>query len=410
MGRQLNRLNPMQVQKQKKPGRYADGGNLYFLVGKDGSRRWVFIYRNRQTGKQREMGLGNLVSVPLKRARELAADYRLMIADGIDPLAERQAEQVTIPSFTSCAAMFIRAHRRGWKNYKHRMQWITTLKTYAVPVMGAKLVDEITTEDILQILQPIWTGKTETAKRVQGRIENILDFAAARKWRDQSNPARWRGHLDMLLPKPGRVKTVIHHPAMPHDELPAFMGELRGNDSLSSKALQWLILTATRTSETIRAQWDEIELKAGVWTIPANRMKTRQEHRVPLSEPLLQILEKLPQTVGNPYLFPGTQYGKPLSNMAMLQLMRGLGFGNDCPRGSYVPHGFRSSFRDWAGETTPFPRDVVEMALAHAIQNKVEAAYRRDDLFEKRRALMSAWANWCGKSQGVVVPLRAGEE
>ena len=389
------------------PGKHEDGDGLRLFVASTKAKRWVF--RFSINGKRREMGLGSYPVISLAKARDLALDYRRKIAQGIDPLAERQAEKNETPTFTSCAALYIRAHRRSWKNHKHKMQWVTTLKTYAKPVMGHKLVDEINTEDILRILQPIWSDKTETAKRVQGRIENILDFAAARKWRDPVNPARWRGHLDKLLPKPARVKTIRHQPAMPYDELPAFMASLRDNKALSSKALQMLILTATRTGEVIGARWDEVDLEAAIWTIPANRMKAKREHRIPLAAPVIDILESLPRTVGNPHLFTGVRYGKPLSNMAMLQLMRGMGYGNKCERGTYVPHGFRSSFRDWAGETTPFPRDVVEMALAHTIENKVEAAYRRGDLFEKRRALMAAWGNWCEKSQGVVVPLQAGE-
>jgi len=387
-------------------GKYEDGNGLRLVVSKKKAKKWVF--RFTLAGRRREMGLGSYPAVSLSKARDLAFECRQDVALKIDPLEKRQIEQKKTPTFTTCAAMYIRAHRRGWANYKHRMQWVSTLQTYARPVIGAKPVDEVNTEDILKILQPIWNSKTETAKRVQGRIENILDFAAARKWRDPMNPARWRGHIDKLLPKPGRVKKVTHHSAMPYDDLPSFMAELRGNDCPSSKALQLLILTATRTGELIGATWDEIDLEAGIWTIPPERMKAKREHRIPLSDPALEIVDNIPRTVGNPYLFPGTKYGKHLSNMAMLQLMRGMGYGVKGERGPYVPHGFRSAFRDWAGETTAFPNHVLEMALAHTIKNKAEAAYRRGDLFEKRRALMGAWAGWCGKAQGVVVPLRAG--
>ena len=291
--------------------------------------------------------------------------------------------------------MYIRSQRRGWKNYKHRQQWVSTLKTYARLFIGSKPVDEITTEDILEVLKPIWNSKTETAKRVQGRIENILDFAAARKWRDQNNPARWRGHLDKLMVRPSRVKSVTHHPAMPYEDLPSFMTVLKQNDSLSAKALQFLILTAARSGETLGARWDEIDIDESIWTIPAHRMKTKREHRVPLSPLALVILKSLPKIESNPHLFPGARYGKPLSNMAMLQVMRGFGYGAGGDRGIYVPHGFRSTFRDWCGEVSTVPRDVAEMALAHTIENKVEAAYRRGDLFKKRRALMNDWAKWC---------------
>ncbi|WP_320409089.1 site-specific integrase [Candidatus Thiodiazotropha endoloripes] len=257
-----------------------------------------------------------------------------------------------------------------------------------------KKVDAITTEDILKILQPIWTTKTETAKRVQSRIENILGYAAAHKSRNHLNPACWRGHLDKLLAKPSRVKKVSHHPAMPYSEVPNFMAELTANGSTSKLALQFLILTATRTSEVLQAKWDEIDQDKGVWTIPAERMKARREHRVPLSDAALNILAALTRLEGNPYLFPGSRHGRPLSNMALLQLMRGIGYGVNGNRGDYVPHGFRSSFRDWSGEISSFPRDVAEMALAHAIENKVEAAYRRGDLFTKRRKMMQEWANY----------------
>ncbi len=230
-----------------------------------------------------------------------------------------------MPTFTSCAAQYIRAHRRSWKNAKHSQQWVNTLRTYVRPVIGAKRVDAITTEDILKVLSPIWTTKTETAKRVQGRLENILDYAVAHNYHDAMNPARWRGHLDKLLPKPTRVTKVKHHPAMPHNEVPAFMAELSTNVSTSAQALRFLILTATRTSEILLAQWTEINLTVTVWTIPAERMKTGNEHRVPLPNAVIAILEELPRIEGNPYIFPGARYGKPLSNMALLQLMRGLG-------------------------------------------------------------------------------------
>ena len=255
-----------------------------------------------------------------------------------------------------------------------------------------------------RILNPIWTTKTETAKRLQGRIENILDYAAAHQYRDSLNPARWRGHLDKLLPKPARVKQVTHHPAMAHTEVPAFMAELCGHGSVAALALRFLILTATRTSEVLQAQWQEIDREAAVWTVPADRMKTRREHRVPLCDAALRTLEALPRIEGNPYLFPGARPGRPLSNQALLYQMHGMGYGVHSERGHYVPHGFRSSFRDWSGEVSSFPRDVAEMALAHVIENKVEAAYRRGDLFAKRRKMMQEWAEYVGKPQAEIIP------
>jgi integrase len=371
-------------------GKYEDGGGLRLVVSPSGAKKWVL--RFTIDGSRREMGLGSFPDVGLADAREKATEHRKLARDGIDPIAARQSETGNIPTFTTCAARYIRAHRAGWRNAKHARQWVRTLKTYARPIIGSKAVDAVTTEDVLKILSPIWTTKTETAKRVQGRIENILDFAAARKYRDPLNPARWRGHLDKLLPKPSRVRSVAHHPAMPYALVPAFMEELGGNSSTSALALRFLILTATRTNELISARWDEVDLEAAVWSIPAERMKARRVHRVPLSDASLRVLEALPRINGNPYLFPGARYGRPLSNMAMLQLMRSMGYGVGGHRGDYVPHGFRSSFRDWSGEVASFPRDVAEMALAHVIQNKVEAAYRRGDLFDKRRDMMQAWA------------------
>ncbi len=387
----IHKLSPRRVETAVR-GKYEDGGGLRLVASKLGAKKWVL--RFTIDGKRREMGLGSYPDVGLADARTKASACRQQAAEGIDPIEARRAEPEKVPTFTSCAARYIRAQRHGWKNAKHARQWVSTIKTYARPVIGSKRVDAIDTEGILKILSPIWTKKTETAKRVQGRIESILDFAAAHRYRDSLNPARWRGHLDKLLPKPSRVKKATHHPAMPFTEVPAFMVELACKDSLSALALRFLILTATRTSEVLQTQWQEIDQEAAVWTIPAIRTKTKREHRVPLPDAALAVLEALPRIEGNPYLFTGAHHGRPLSNMALLQLMRGLGYGVNGSRGDYVPHGFRSSFRDWSGEASSFPRDVAEMALAHVIENKVEAAYRRGDLFEKRRKMMSAWANF----------------
>ena len=374
------------------PGKYEDGYGLRLVASKLGAKKWVLRYTLH--GRRREMGLGSYPSVGLADARTTALKCRRLVATGVDPIEARRLEAKRIPEFTACAARYIRGHRHGWKNAKHARQWVSTLKTYARPVIGKKPVNAITTEDILQILSPIWTTKTETAKRVQGRIENIMDFAAAHKYRDPLNPARWRGHLDKLLPKPSRVKEVTHHPAMPYDEVPDFVDELSRNRSVSAMALKFLILTATRTLEVLHAEWREIDLSASVWTVSASRMKTRREHRVPLSDSAMTVLQALPRIEGCPFVFPGSRNGRPLSNMALLQLMRGMGYGVNSSRGDYVPHGFRSTFRDWTGEVSSFPREVAEMALAHAIENKVEAAYRRGDLFEKRRRMMQEWANY----------------
>ncbi len=394
----MGKLTARKVETAK-PGKYEDGDGLRLVVSATKAKKWV--YRYTFEGNRREMGLGSFKDVSLADARDLVSNYRGLIRQGKDPIETRHLEDQTptVPTFTSCAARFIRARRREWSNPKHARQWCATLKTYARPVIGSKPVETIQTEDVLKVLKPIWQSKTETAKRVQGRLENILDFAAAHKWRDPVNPARWRGHLDKILPRPTKVTRVEHHPAMPHTEVPAFMAELAGNNSISSVALRFLILTACRTGEVLGAQWSEIDLEAAVWTVPADRMKAKREHRVPLSEAALAALRALPRIEGNPYLFPGARHGRPLSNMALLQMMRGLGYGVGGDRGDYVVHGFRSSFRDWSGEVSTFPRDVAEMALAHVIENKVEAAYRRGDLFDKRRAMMQEWSNWCAEER-----------
>jgi integrase len=354
-------------------GKYNDGLGLWLHVSATGARKWVLRYT--LDGKRREMGLG--------------------------------------PTFISAAAAFIRANRRGWANRKHARQWISTMRAYAGPVIGAKAVDSITTDEVLRLLSPIWSTKPETAKRVQGRLERIIDHATARGWRKGDNPARWRGHLDALLAPTARVKrnanggTDRHHPAMPFVEVPAFLVELRKLDSISAMALEFLILTAARTGEVLGAQWQEIDVEARTWTVPASRMKAKREHRVPLSDSAMALLERVPRVMGTRHVFPGARAGRPLSNMALLQCLRGLGYGQGGELGDAVPHGFRSSFRDWAEETTGHPHNVVEMALAHTIGSKVEAAYRRGDLFAKRRALMSDWADWCQRKPADIVPLRA---
>lgn len=387
----IHLLTPRKVQTAK-PGKYEDGGGLRLVVSKTGARKWVVRYTIKK--RRREMGLGSFPDVSLSEAREKATECRRMASEGIDPIEEKRVEEEVIPTFTSCAARYIRSHRAGWSNRKHTKQWISTLKTYVIPKIGNKKVDEIVTQDILAILNPIWNTKTETAKRVQGRIENVLDYATAFQYRDTLNPARWRGHLDKLLPRPSRVTTVKHHPAMPYDEVKGFMAELSQKNSISSYALRMLILTATRTNEVVNAKWSEINLKEGAWIIPANRMKAKREHRVPLSSEVMAILDKVPKEPGNPYIFIGLRQGQPICSMAMIVLMRKMEYGHSGTRGHYVPHGFRSSFRDWSGEVSSFPRDVAEMALAHTIGNKVEAAYRRGDLFEKRRKMMQAWADY----------------
>lgn len=394
----MGKLTSKEVQKLAKEGKKGstgDGQGLYLQITAGGSVSW--IYRYKFQGKQRYMGLGTYPDVSLSEARESAADNRKLVKQGTDPLearVEETEEEAVRITFTTCAARYIKAHRRSWRNAKHARQWVSTLKSYARPKIGNKPIDEINTQDVLEILTPIWTKKNETAKRVQGRVENILDYAAAHGYRDPVNPARWRGHLDKLLAKPSRIQKVNHHPAMPYDEVADFMAIVTGYNSMSSKALLFLILTATRTSEVLNSEWNELDLNNATWTIPADRMKANREHRVPLSRQAVELLSNLPRVKGNTHIFAGMKQGRPLSNMSLLQFMRGLGYGPSGEQGNYVPHGFRSSFRDWTGEVTSYPRDVAEMALAHTIENKVEAAYRRGDLFEKRRAMMQEWANF----------------
>lgn len=375
------------------PGKHEDGDGLRLVVSPSGGRKWVL--RVTVDGKRRELGLGSYPTVSLSDARDKAQESRKAVAQGLDPVVTRARKPTGLPTFEASAEQYIAAHSPGWRNEKHLYQWNQSLGTFVYPLIGTKTIDQIVTEDVLKVLQPIWTTKTETASRVQGRIERVLDWATARKFRTGENPARWKGHLDTLLPSPRKVKRVTHYPAMPYTDVPEFMTELYAKPGVSALALRLLILTACRTGEVIRATWSEIDQDSGVWTIPPVRMKMEREHRVPLTEAALLVLKALPRVEGNPYLFPGAKNEKPISNMALLQLMRGMDYGVGGTRGAYVPHGFRSSFRDWAGEVSSFPRDVCEMALAHAIESRVEAAYRRGDLFEKRRKMMEEWANWC---------------
>ncbi|MBL4611486.1 MAG: integrase arm-type DNA-binding domain-containing protein [Pseudomonas sp.] len=395
--RTAKRLKSKQVENLTEPGTYEDGNGLRLVVSKTGRKSWVFRYQIN--GKRREMGLGKYPGRSLENARHDAEDARRQISAGIDPIeaanAEREAklaaemaEAAKRITFDQVAADYIAAHRPGWKNAKHAQQWENTLNTYASPFIGKQSPGDITTEDVLKVLQPIWTTKPETASRVRNRIELVLDAAKARRLREGENPARWRGHLDKLLPKREKVQAVKHHAALPWSELPAFMKELRKLDKVTFKAMQMTILTACRTSEVLGATWEEIDLEARVWTVPPERMKMRKEHRVPLADALVTLLEQLPRYDDNPHLFPGMKAGKPLSNMAMLMGLRHI------KRTDLTMHGFRSTFRDWAGECTPHPRDVCEQALAHSLGNAVEAAYRRGDLFEKRRALMDDWAHY----------------
>jgi integrase len=359
----------------------------------------------------REMGLGPVHAIPLAEARKRAAECRRMRIDGIDPIEARSAERsgkkletARAMTFDACAAAYIDAHKSAWRNAKHRDQWRNTLSSYASPIFGALPVQAVDVGLVMKALEPIWNSKPETASRLRGRIEAVLDWASVRGYRKGENPARWRGHLDKLLPARSKVRQVEHHAALPYADMPDFMLGLRGQEGIAARALEFLILTAARTGEVIAAQWGEFDFTKKVWIVPAVRMKARREHRVPLADPAVDLLKHLHEIRESDFILPGGKKGQPLSNMAMLALLKRMG------RGELTAHGFRSSFRDWAAERTSFPREVAEMALAHTVGDKVEAAYRRGDLFAKRRQLMEAWARFCGtpRIQAEVVPIGVG--
>ncbi len=387
MGRRSNKLSARTVATLTKPGRHADGNGLYLVIDPSGARRWAFLFTH--DGKRREMGLGSAGAVTLAAARDLAFEARKRVAAGIDPLeARREAAKAIVgkPTFGPCALGYIAAHEASWRNAKHRQQWRSTLETYCTAIWD-KPVDEIDTEAVLGVLQPLWQSVPETASRLRGRIEAVLDAARAQGHRTGENPARWRGHLDHLLAKPQKLSRG-HHAAMPYSEVPAFVASLREREALAALALEFVILTAARSGEVLGARWSEFDLAAKVWTIPAARMKAGREHRVPLSGRAMAILAKLAEGRTGDFVFPGQRPGKPLSGMAMEMVLRRL-------KAEVTVHGFRSSFRDWCGEETHFPREVAEAALAHVAGDATERAYRRGDALEKRRGLMEAWAAFC---------------
>lgn len=407
----VNRLTALQVQKLSKPGYHADGAGLHLCVKATGGKSWIFRYRFG--GKEREMGLGPLHTVSLAEAREKALAQRKLLLDGVDPLAAKQASEVqrklaeaSVITFDTAATSYIASHRAGWKNEKHAEQWQNTLATYASPVFGSLPVADVTTALVLRVLQPIWTTKTETASRVRGRVEKVLDWCKTQGYRTGDNPAAWRGHLENLLSSPKKTKKVEHHPALPWREVGAFMQELRTMHGTAALATEFIILTNCRTSEAINATWAEFDLGEKRWTIPAARMKAAKEHTIPLSDAALGVLQRLKaETKEGEFVFPGGKKNTALSNMACLALLKRMG------RGDLTVHGFRSSFRDWAGESTVHPREVIEHAMAHQLPDKAEAAYARGSLLERRRVLMADWANYCAKPAvpGVVVPLQSAK-
>ena len=388
MTRTLNRLSTMKVQKAKRPGMYCDGGGLYLRVAEGGSKQWV--YRFVTNGRPRDMGLGGFHVLTLAEARERAREASKLRLDGIDPIAHKHAQRTagiaaaaSAMTFRDCFEKCLASHEDGWKNAEHRRQWRTSIEQDVLPVIGDLAVDDIGTPHIIKVLEPIWKAKPETASRIRGRIERVLAWATVRGFRSGDNPARWRGHLQEMFPAVGKIAKVNHHEAMPYVEVPGFMAKLRERDHLAARALEFTILTAARTGETLGARWDEIDLAADTWTVPAARMKAGKAHKVPLSKRAVELLRNLPRR--DELIFE-------IGRVAMLLQLREV-HGDKGP----TVHGFRSSFRDWCSERTSYPPVVAEQALAHAVGNKVERAYNRTDLFEKRRKLMDSWSDFCAK-------------
>ncbi len=405
------KLTAARVRSLIEPGSYADGDGLYLRVRGPDARAWAFRYK--RAGKTHWQGLGAFSEVSLAEAREAATAARKTLKGGADPLAARRAEDAEkearrARTFAQVAEQWLAAHEGSYRNAKHRAQVRSTLEAYAFPTLGGMPVAAITTGDVLAALQPVWQRAPETASRVRGRIEAVLSYAKAMRWRDGPNPAAWRDGLDHLLPARAKVQKPGHHAALPWTDMGAFWTALAGQKGIGAAALRFTILTAARSGETRGAQWGEIDAQAGVWTAPPERMKAGREHRVPLSDAALAILREMaphrdPKAGDAALIFPGARVGRPLSDMSLTAVLRRM------KRGELTARGFRSTFRDWCGEATAFPREVAEAALAHTLRDKVEAAYRRGDALDKRRALMTAWASFCAQPPaqgGNVVPMR----
>lgn len=394
MAKKAKELSALAVSKLKDEGRYAVGGvdGLYLRIAGN-SRAWVL--RIKIGGKRCDVGLGPFSEIKLTDARELAREYRRKVREGVDPLKERRdaraatlIERAAAKTFKECAEAYIAANKAGWKNDKHVKQWSATLETYAYPTIGALPVASVAIAHILNILEPLWATKTETASRLRGRIETVLDWAKVRGYRDGENPARWRGHLDKTLPARNKVQKVEHHAALPYAEIGEFMVDLRKREGMSARALEFSILCASRSGEVRNATWAEMDTVGKVWTIPADRMKAGKEHRVPLSDAAVALLKAVPRVEGSNHVFPAPR-GGALSDMALTAVLKRM------ERADLTQHGFRSTFRDWAGETTSYPREVIEHALAHQLADKAEAAYQRGDLLAKRARLMKDWSKAC---------------
>ncbi len=388
-------LSATRVRGLTEPGRYADGNGLYLVVDPSGAKRWML--RTVVHGRRRDMGLGGLQLVSLAEAREAAAQYRKLARSGGDPLAEKRKAQIAVPTFREAARTVHAEHRAAWRNEKHAAQWLQSLTQYAFPHLGDRRVDLIDTPDVLKVLSPVWLTKPETARRLKQRIGTILDWAKARRFREGENPI---DGVSKALPKQPDRKN--HFAALPYSDVPQFIKSLRASETgePTRLAFEFLILTAARTGEVLNAAWDEIDFDSSTWTVPAGRMKANQEHRVPLSLRCIDILRRAREiNAEGEFVFPGRSLDKPMSNMVFLMALRRLG-------SPITAHGFRSAFRDWAAERTNFPREVCELALAHSIGNKVEAAYRRGDLFEKRRELMATWAAFATTARAEVISIR----
>lgn len=394
MARKAKELSALEVGRLSEPGNHAVGAvaGLYLYISETGARSWVL--RAMVGGKRRHMGLGGYPDVTYAQAKEKARKARADIETGIDPIAQRKsavsqllAQQDQEKTFEQAAKGYLDSHGDSWRNPKHRAQWVSTLETYAFPIMGKLAVQDVALGHVLAVLEPIWKTKNETASRLRGRIESVLDWASARQYRTGDNPARWKGCLDKLLPAPSKVKKVEHHRALPIDSMGAFMKSLSQSNGMAARALEFAVLTAARSGEVRGALWSEMDLVSKVWTVPAERMKAGREHRVPLPDQVVALLKNLPRLPGSDQVFFAPRGGQ-LSDMSLTAVMRRMEI-------DAVPHGFRSTFRDWAGERTHYPREVAEQALAHTLESKVEAAYRRGDALEKRRQMMQDWADFC---------------
>jgi len=403
MAKQVDKLSALKVKNLQKAGWYPDGKGLYLQVSNAGSKSWV--YRYQVNGKEKRHGLGSLLAVSLVRARKAAEHCRQLRSEQIDPIEhkrklelDKQLKVARAITFKECALAYIESHKAGWRNRKHESQWRNTLDTYAYPVIGHLSVQDIDTSLVMEVIEPIWFTKTETASRIRQRIENILDWAKVRGHRIGENPALWRGHLEKLLPKRTKVQKVKHHNAMPYTEIPDYFRSLRIIDTLAAKTLAFTILTASRTGEARGALKSEINKKEKLWNIPDDRMKSGRPHRVPLNTECLRILKEAENYQRDSFVFPALTKKKPISDAALLKLLKQT-------HPDLTVHGFRSTFRDWCAEMTAYPRELAESALAHTLKDQTEAAYQRGDMLEKRRKLMDAWSDYCLKgkqSSGVI--------